>query len=142
MTCNATTVGGVTGDVAVAKMWKESFENLYSMHNNDGLLNDFSAYQTDNTHIFNLAELCTAIMKLQSNKAYGPDGIPTEAIKYGGHLLSVHLTLLFNMFTTHCYLPADLMKTTVVSLLKNKSGYICDINNYRAIALSNCISKL
>lgn len=142
MTCNATTIGGVTGDVAIAKMWKESFENLYSMHNNGGLLNDFSTYQTDNTHIFNLAELCSAIMKLKGNKACGPDGIPAEAIKYGGHLLFVHLTLLFNMFTMHCYLPTDLMKTTVVPLLKNKSGDMCDINNYRAIALSNCTSKL
>jgi len=80
MTSNATSVGGVTDDVAVTKMWKESCENLYSMHNNDGLLYDFYAYQTDNTHIFNHAELCTGIMKLKSNKAYGPDGIPAEAI--------------------------------------------------------------
>ena len=142
MTCNATTVGGVTGDASVAKMWKESFENLYSMHNNDGLLNDLSGYQTDKSHIFNHEDLCTAIMKLKCNKANGPDGIPAEAIKYGGRLLSVHLTLLFNMLSAHCYLPADLMKTTVVPLLKNKTGDICDINNYRAIALSNCTSKL
>jgi hypothetical protein len=39
-------------------------------------------------------------------------------------------------------LPEELIKTTVVPLLKNKSGDISDINNYRAIALSNCLSKL
>ena len=142
MTCNATTVGGVTGDDNVANMWKDSFQQLYSIHNNDGMLQDFSAYQTDNTHVFTHADLCSAIMKLKCNKAYGPDGISAEAIKYGGQLLSVHLTILFNMFTAHCYLPADFMKTTVVPLLKNKSGDICDVNNYRAIALSNCTSKL
>jgi len=38
--------------------------------------------------------------------------------------------------------PNDLINTTVVSLLKNKSGDICDVNNYRAIALSNSLSKI
>ena len=142
MTCNSTTVGGVTGDDNVANMWKDSFQQLYSIHNNDGLLQDFSAYQTDNTHVFTHADLRSAVMKLKCNKACGPDGISAEAIKYGGQLLSVHLTILFNMFTAHCYLPADIMKTTVVPLLKNKSGDVCDVNNYRAIALSNCSSKL
>ena len=123
-------------------MWKESFENLYNMHDNSGLLNDFSAYHTESTHVFNYDEISTAIMQLKCKKASGPDGISAEAIKYGGLLLSVHLTVLFNMFTSHCYVPHDLIKTTVIPLLKNKSGDISDINNYRAIALSNCINKL
>jgi len=48
------------------------------------------------------------------------------------------LYLLFNMFilpTAICRY-ADLMKTTVVPLLKNKSGDLCDINNS-----SNCTSR-
>ena len=54
----------------------------------------------------------------------------------------MHYTLLFNMCAAHCYLPLNLMQTTLVPLLQNKSGDISDPNNYRAIALSNCISKL
>ena len=38
--------------------------------------------------------------------------------------------------------PGELITTTVVPLLKNKFGDISDVNNYRAIALSNCMSKL
>ena len=39
-------------------------------------------------------------------------------------------------------MPSDLLKTTVVPILKNKMGDISDVNNYRAIALSNSISNL
>jgi hypothetical protein len=46
------------------------------------------------------------------------------------------------MCLCHCYLPHYLIATTVVPLLKNKSGDISDVDNYRAIALSNCMSKL
>jgi len=79
---------------------------------------------------------------LKCRKSCGPDGIPAEAIKYSGHLLSVHLTLFFNMCLCHSFVPDDLINTTVVPMLKNKSGDICDVNNYRAIALSNCLSKI
>jgi len=34
------------------------------------------------------------------------------------------------------------IKTTVIPLLKNKSGDISDVTNYHAIALSNCLNKL
>jgi len=50
--------------------------------------------------------------------------------------------LLFNMCLCHSYIPTDLTQTTLVPLLKNKSGDVTDINNYRVIALSSCLSKL
>jgi hypothetical protein len=136
------TVNGVSGDANVAEMWKDSFEKLYSMHNNEGLVEHFDSYKTENIHTITNADMCNAIQQLKCRKSCGPDGIAAEAIKYSGHLLSVHLTLLFNMCLCHCYLPDELIKTTVVPLLKNKSGDLSDVNNYRAIALSNCMSKL
>ena len=44
--------------------------------------------------------------------------IAAEAMKYDGEVLAVHLTLLFNMFVSHCYMPQDLIITTIVPLLK------------------------
>lgn len=139
---SACTINGTKGDVPIAEMWKESFEKLYSMHSNDGLLTEFSQYNTDIVHTVMYSDVCNAVQRLKLHKSCGPDGIPAEAIKHAGHLLSVHLTLFFNMCLCHCYIPDELIKTTVVPLLKNKSGDISDINNYRAIALSNCLSKL
>jgi len=46
------------------------------------------------------------------------------------------------MCMAHCYLPLDMMQTTIVPLLKNESGDISDASNNRAIAQSDCMSKL
>jgi len=40
--------------------------------------------------------------------------------------------------TSHCYLPRDLIETTVIPLLKTKSDDVSDVNDYRTIALSSC----
>ena len=89
-------------------MWRESFENLYSIHSNDGFM-DFEDFNSDSLHIIKCIDVSNAIKHLKCHKACGPDGIQSEAIKYGGHLLSVHLTLLFNMCISHCYLPKGLI---------------------------------
>lgn len=148
MTKFANTVNGVDGDIAIANMWKESFESLYNSN-----LASVSSNETNETraglqfsnehgnYVISVDDLVKATAKIKNRKACGPDGIPSEAIKYGGRLLITHLSLAFNMFLTHSYLPADMICTTFVPLLKNKSGDISDINNYRAIALSNAISK-
>jgi len=139
---NVMTINGVSGDAQIAEMWKTEFEKLYSMHNNDGIRAEFDYYKSDIVHVISNSDLFSALQNLKCHKCCGPDGIHAEAIKHAGHLLLVHLTLFFNMCLCHCYLPADLIQTTVVPLLKNKSGDLSDINNYRAIALSNCLSKL
>jgi len=46
------------------------------------------------------------------------------------------------MFSSHCYLPDELTKTTIVPMVKNKAGDISDMNNYHAIALSTSMSKV
>ena len=93
------------------------------------------------TYVITVEDVRYSIRNLKCGKSYGPDGIAAEAMKYGGELLAVHLTLLFNMFVSNCYIPQDLIITTNVPLLKNKTGDASDVNNYRAIAFSNSLSK-
>ena len=49
--------------------------------------------------------------------------------------IHVYLSLLFNGFMCHGYLPADFMKTAIVPINKCKTGNTADKNNYRLIAL-------
>jgi len=65
-----------------------------------------------------------------------------KAILYGSNRLYVHLAILFNMFINFGFLPSGLMQSVIIPLVKNKSGDLSDINNYRAIAISQSISKL
>ena len=39
-------------------------------------------------------------------------------------------------------LPSRFMDITIVRLVKNKSGDLTDVNNYRAITLSNAMTKI
>ena len=50
--------------------------------------------------------------------------------------MHVYLSLLFNCFISHGYLPRDFMKTAIVPIIKNKTGDSSDKSNYRPIALA------
>ena len=54
------------------------------------------------------------------------------------------LSLSFSMCLSHGYLPSALIKTTIVPMVKNKSGNLIDSNNYmyRPIAIATITSKL
>ena len=72
----------------------------------------------------------------------GPDHVPVEAYKYGGHRLAVYLPLLFNL-CPHCgYLPNHPICSSFVPIVKNRFGDLTDVNNYRAIAISNSCTKI
>ena len=49
--------------------------------------------------------------------------------------------MLFNCFITHGNLPEEFMKTAIVPIIKNKTGYSSDKGNYRPIALVTACSK-
>ena len=43
---------------------------------------------------------------------------------------------------THSYLPAPMIETIIVPIVKNKRGNLCESNNYRPIALATMMSRL
>ena len=92
--------------------------------------------------VITFVDVRCSIDNMLSGKSCGPDGIAAETIKYGGELLAVNLTLLFNMCVTQCYIPQDLTMITIVPLLKNNAGDASDVKNNRAIALANSLNKL
>jgi len=49
---------------------------------------------------------------------------------------------LFNLFLQFSYMPSGIMQSVIVPLVKDKSGDLSDVNNYRAIAISTSMSKL
>ena len=46
------------------------------------------------------------------------------------------------MCLSHGYLPSTLIKTTIISIVENKSGNLSDSNNYRSIAIATITSNL
>jgi hypothetical protein len=128
-------------------MWKQHFEQLYNSvpYSDDKteFLKRLSSLQPmDQPLHITVHDLSIACGNQKLRKAVGPDGIAVEALVHGGHRLLVHLCLLFNLFLRSNYLPIGLMESVIVPLVKCKSGDLSDVNNYRAIALSNSTSKL
>ena len=150
-TLYANCVGDVCGDDNIASMWRDHFKSLYSSVDDvDGSKDKFyariksssNAFCYSNTNSISVQDISIAVSKQKKGKAAGPDGIAMEAFMYGHHILYVHLSLLFNLFITHCHIPSMFMKSVIVPLVKIKGGDLTDVNNYRAIALSNTISKI
>ena len=87
-------------------------------------------------------DVSAACRQQKKGKSAGPDGLHMEAFVYSCYRLSVHLSVLFNLFVSHCYLPDTFMDSVIVPLVKAKTGNINDVNNYRAIALANTVSNI
>ena len=80
-----------------------------------------------------------AIKKLKLGKSCGNDGLTCEHFKFADKRQNVLVSLFYTSIFIHGYIPADFMKTIIV---KNKSGDICDVDNYRPIALVTVASKM
>lgn len=65
-------------------------------------------------------------------KSPGHDGLSVEHLQHAGPRLP----------RGHSYLPAELMKTIVVSIVKNKTGDTSDKTNYRPISLATIVAKV
>ena len=148
-TSHVNSVGGATGAQDVANMWKDHFQQLYS----NGASSKYCALFSEkvsslsstidaNSCFFTLYDIFTAVANQKRGKAPGPDGISMEAFLFGGHRLKLYLSFLFNLFLTNGYVPDAFHQATIIPLVKCKSGDLSDVNNYRAIALSNSITKI
>ena len=65
-----------------------------------------------------------------------------ESLVYCGQVLWIYLSLLFTFCIQHSYLHNSMIEIEFIPLVKDKSGDITDVNNYRAIALANVETKL
>ena len=79
---------------------------------------------------------------LRQDKPCGVDGLAAEHFIHASPIIHVYLSMLFNCFITHGYLPEDFMKTAIVPIIKNKTGDSSDKGNYRPIALVTACSKI
>jgi len=89
-----------------------------------------------------VSDVAVACKGQKRGKATGPDDMAMEALINGTKRLYVHLCILFNLFINFGHLPTSFMQSLIIPLVKNKSGDLSDLNNYRAIALSPVLSKV
>ena len=67
-----------------------------------------------------------AINKLECGKSTRHDGVHAEAIKYAHPITHVLFSFCFSLFFTHGYMPANMIETTILPIIKNKCGNLAD----------------
>jgi hypothetical protein len=82
------------------------------------------------------------IRKLHLHKASGPDDLTAENLIHAHPSLIVHLKLLFTLIIMHGYVPNAFGEGIIIPLVKDKSGFLNNVANYRPITLTHVISKV
>ena len=90
---------------------------------------------TGQSILFSTSDINVALDSFKSGKSCGVNGLAAEHFMFAHRITHVFLSLLFSVFIFHGYLPADFMRTAMVSIIKNKTGDTSDKNNYRPILL-------
>ncbi len=142
------TINGVTGSVNICNMWKDHFSNLLNSYTNKTYKKSVirsCSHINENDHsnvLINVGSVLECIKGLKKGKTPGSDNISSEHLIYADAILGFYLSCLFNGMITHGYLPTQFMDTTIITLVKDKKGLLCDKDNYRPIAITSAISKL
>jgi len=128
-------------------MWKQHFATLYSSSVDNGHQTVYETKLADNLlkvgcSAFTVLDVINTVKKMKLGKCPGPDGIHMESLHYDGKRLCPLLCMLFNMCMKIGYVPSQLMSAVTVPLVKCKTGDLSDVDNYRAITLSNSVSKI
>ena len=92
--------------------------------------------------MFGTDDVDRVIRSLKHGKAAGLDGISVEHLTYSHPSLICQLRKLFNLIMQHGYVPKNFGNGVVVPILKDRLGDVSSLDNYRAITISNIISKV
>ena len=140
----------ISGSDSIASHWKQHFGKLMNVHVHvnslnslkDDILSNFDKIKHNSNMCVSTKSVSEIIGKLECGKSAGPDGIDAEYLKFSNIKIHVLLSLCFILCLAHGYLPPAMIETTIVPIVKNKSGNISDSINYRPIALATIMSKM
>ena len=133
-------IDGITECDNIAERWRIHYSNI------------FNCVKSDEFHIGEIShndgvvirpdEVRYAIDKLKLNKACGQDQIMAEHMKNASQRLPVLLAICFTGLIVHGILPESMLSVLLVPVVKNKTGKLTSIDNYRPIALASILSKV
>ena len=97
-----------SSDEIPLEIWRNHFVRLHSINPNDNVVeHSFNFENAEENIIFDVSDTITAISKLASAKAPGPDKIPAEVYKALPHNWLQFLTDLFNIIIKAEYYPSS-----------------------------------
>ena len=85
-------------------------------------------------------EVCSKLVKLQTNKAMGPDNIPSRILKLFANELAEPVTLIFNKFWYSGLVPAFWKDFSIIPIPKAKQVHL--ESDTRPIAFISVLLKV
>ena len=139
-------VEGLSTDVDIAQAFADHFKQPFvgvKPNNNNPVYNSVETCDNIDMWLFSVEEIDRLMRShLKCCKAASLDNIMSEHILYAHPVLTLHLSTLFNLVLKHGYVPSAFGTGLIVPLVKDRSGPIDKLSNYRGITLSPVISKL
>ena len=123
----------------VADLFNQYFYDQFSIPSNYNIDIDFSN-DPFSDEIFDDKSIFDLLMKINVNKAAGPDKIDSKLMKYCAKGLSRPLSILFNQIFKSGRIPDKWKLANVVPVLKK--GNKTSVTNYRPISLTSLPMKI
>ena len=143
-------INGYNNEKVVSNAFADHFSSLYSTSYNDldskrdfdvlcASIADDNFSKANLISIVNVESVDRCIRKLKLGKACGPDGLSTEHLVNAHPLLVIHLCALFRGMICMVFVPDAFGFGIIVPLVKDKTGDVNSLNNYRGSAHSSYI---
>ena len=142
----ASKVESAVGNHEITDMWKIHFSDLLnSVHSTDSkgfVSNHIDAVDSESHITITASDVLNSLKETKLGKSVGIDGLAAEHFINSHVSITVHLSLLFLCMLSHGFLPDAFMRTSIIPILKNKSGDTSAKSNYRSIAIVTAMPKI
>ena len=118
----ASTIENCFDEPSICNMWKTYYDSLLNSAQSCEQKSEVTSKITnvsDFTRKCSIAGITSSVRLLKSGKASGVNSLAVEHFLNADHHIYVYLSLLFNSFMYHDYLPAEFMKTAIVPIIKS-----------------------
>ena len=119
-------VGDAVGSKNITQLWQDHFSTLLNSVPNI----DSKEFVCENIEhgvsdvslaVVSASGILDSLKAVKLGKAAGIDGLSAKHFVCAHTSVSVHLSLLFTSMLTHGHMPAGLMKTAIVPILKKQA---------------------
>ena len=143
-------VNGQSTSEGILKLFKDKYEELFTSVPSDRRVIDEIKTEIDRrcgagregAERIMLHEMIDAVKKLKPNKHDGEQLLWSNCIIFASDSYLEKMAELLQLMLIHAYAPKKMNVSTLISIPKNPTGDLSDLNNYRGIALSNIMNKV
>ena len=122
-----------TGENNIVEMWQDYYTTIQNSvqisRYKENVNEQIAQIGTDSIKLL-ISNISDELKLLKKGKACVVDDLAVEHFVFAHSTSNVFLSLLFNYFIVHEYLPSNFIKTSLVPIIKSKTGDSSDKNNY------------